>query len=116
MTDTPTPDALARALYRTWSEAVPLVNLTDADWDRFWRQLPDADRAGWLAVAREVAALRAALQGYAVKGLTSDEFGQHCEFCTWFHEDYEALPQHDDACVVLLAASQIAVPEATHAD
>jgi hypothetical protein len=41
-------------------------------------------------------------------GVTSDEFGLRCMFCTWHHRDFNATPHHMKNCLVLRAQRWVA--------
>lgn len=53
------------------------------------------------------AALRALVQGkYAAT--SCDDHGRHCTYCGWHDEDYLAVPQHHEDCLVRRARELLA--------
>jgi hypothetical protein len=45
-------------------------------------------------------------------GIASDEFGHHCLYCTWGHDDYRVEPRHEPTCPIVLGRAALKRTEA----
>jgi hypothetical protein len=52
-------------------------------------------------------ALLEALVAEKGAGIAWDDCEQHCVYCSWHHEDYDATPRHEPTCPIVLGRTAL---------